>query len=474
MFVLTDAKEWAEENFGGCVLGDKRRTDRVVKVAEGLARHGGGSLLKSCEGDSAAVEGVYRLMRNEQVEPQGVTEGGFLATVRRAQSCEVLLAIEDTTFLGYRHSATEDLGEIGSTSEAKTKGFVVHSVVLFDGQSGQTVGLIEQHRWKRAPEEMGKKHQRKQRAYEEKESFKWQRAGSAMRARLGADLSQRVISVCDREADITGYLAWQQAIDGRYVVRASADRALCSSTERLWASLEAAPLLGKIEIEVPQRGGRSARTARVSVRAQAVGLRAAKKHGPLQCVAVLAREEAAPEGVEPLEWLLLTREPVNNLSAALDVLWIYGRRWRIEEFHKAWKSGTRVEGLRARCADNIERGAVILAFIAIRLLQLQELACPSTPRPSAPVAELPEQPCDKVLTETEWKVLYTTTTKQAPPAQPPSAHWAYRTIAKLGGWANTQRTGRPGWEAIWRGFFRLAERVEGYVAAQKSGNKCDL
>jgi hypothetical protein len=105
--------------------------------------------------------------------------------------------------------------------------------------------------------------------------------------------------------------------------------------------------------------------------------------------------------------------------------------------------------------------------VAIRLLQRQELVYPPTPRPSEPVAELPEQPCDRVLTETEWKVLYTTTTKRPPP----SAQWAYRTIAKLGGWANTQRTGRPGWDAIGRGFLRLAERVDGYLAAKNNRQK---
>lgn len=184
-----------------------------------------------------------------------------------------------------------------------------------------------------------------------------------------------------------------------------------------------------------------------------------------------AREEAAPDGVEPLEWLLLTTEPVTGLEDALDILWIYGRRWRIEDFHKAWKSGVGVEALRARTADNLERGAVILAVMAVRLLQLQELAAPARARPSRPVTDLPEACCDQLLSESEWRVLFATTAKATPPAEPPTAQWAYRTLAKLGGWADTQHTGRPGWEAIWRGFFRLAERLEGYRAAQQVEGK---
>lgn len=55
------------------------------------------------------------------------------------------------------------------------------------------------------------------------------------------------------------------------------------------------------------------------------------------------------------------------------ILWFYSRRWRIEDFHKAWKSGTRVEELRQRSFDDLEHGVVILAFVAFWLLQLQEL-----------------------------------------------------------------------------------------------------
>ena len=471
MYVLTDAGEWAEETFGGCALGDTRRTARAVKVATGLARQVGSSLLKSCEGDSAAVEGIYRLLRNDAVDPQALAEGGFQGTVRRAQSCAVLLAIEDTTYLSYRHGSVDDLGEICTKTSARSKGFVVHSTVLLDGQSGQTVGLVEQSRWKREAESHGKKHQRKKRPYEEKESFKWQRAGVAMRSRLGEELGRRVISVCDREADIAEYLAWQQAVGGRYVVRACADRRVEESTQGLWAQLEAQPVLGTHEITVAQRGGRPARDATVVLRACEVKLQLPRGVQNVTCNAVLVREVQPPKGVEALEWLLLTTESIDSRADTLDVLWIYARRWRIEDFHKAWKSGTCVEALRARCADNLERGAVMLMFVAIRLLQLQELACAPLPRPSMPTATLPEVPCNQVLSEIEWKVLYATTSRKPPPLEPPSAKWAYRTIAKLGGWADTQRSGRPGWEAIWRGMFRLAERVEGCLLATKMMHK---
>ncbi len=465
MFVLTDAAEWAQENFGESKLGDKRRSVRLVRIARDLARHAGSSLLKSCDGDEAAAEGLYRLLRNTEVDPLAMAEGGFQATVRRAGSCARLLAVEDSTSLAYVHSVTAELGTTSNKPLGVTKGFMVHSVMLLDGDSGATVGLIEQRRWKRTAAAFGQKHQRRERAYEDKESFKWQRAGQAVRARLGAALSGRMIAVCDREADISEYLEWQRQVGGRYVVRAAQDRRLAGAAQGLWDTLEQAPCMGTQEIEIPQRGGRPARRAQVSLRAQAVEIAGSvrKGVGSVCCQALLVREEQAPTGVEGLEWLLLTTEAVTTRAQALELLWIYGRRWRIEEFHKAWKSGTRVEALRPRTADNLERGVVVLAFVAVRLLQLQELVYPPIRRPGQPQRELAEQPCDTLLTATEWRVLYMTAHKTAPPAQSPSAEWAYRALAKLGGWMNTQRTGRPGWQAIWYGMFRLAERVDAHL-----------
>ena len=97
MFVITDAADWAQENFGECELGDKRRGARLVRMARDLARHAGSSLLKSCDGDEAAAEGMYRVLRNAEIEPASIAEGGCQATLRRARSCAVLLAVEDST-----------------------------------------------------------------------------------------------------------------------------------------------------------------------------------------------------------------------------------------------------------------------------------------------------------------------------------------------------------------------------------------
>jgi hypothetical protein len=64
-----DVGEWAEENFGGCELGDVRRTRRAVTVAEQVAQqmaeHPDGSTPDQAE-DWSDLKAMYRLFDAEE------------------------------------------------------------------------------------------------------------------------------------------------------------------------------------------------------------------------------------------------------------------------------------------------------------------------------------------------------------------------------------------------------------------------
>ena len=436
--VESDARVWAEQTFGLCQLGDARRTARLVKLGGALAKQVGSSPSRACGGDAAANEGAYRLLRNDAVTPEAIAEGGFAATGEAAAQYETLLAVEDTTTLSYEHAVVAELGDLGGDERSAKRGFFVHSVLLLDAESGRTVGLIEQERWKRESAARGQRHQRRQRAYEDKESIKWQRASERVTKRLGETMG-RVISVCDREADVYEYLKYKREADERFVVRASWDRRVQGEVSYLFEALEQAPVLGERTVRVEQRGGkqaRRARTARLSVRAGTVTLRAPRREarlGPLEVNAVPAQELDAPQGEEPVCWLLLSSEPVDDFTAACRVLHYYTLRWRVEEFHKAWKSGAGVEKRRMQSAENLERMAVVLAFVAVRLLQLRE----ALDEPIAAKGRARRR-CTEVLSASEWKVLWITCERSRPPKRTPSLRWAYEAIAKLGGWADTK------------------------------------
>jgi len=164
-----------------------------------------------------------------------------------------------------------------------------------------------------------------------------------------------------------------------------------------------------------------------------------------------------PEGEQGLEWLLLTREPVDTFEEALRVVEDYECRWTIECFHKMWKTGCRLEERPFQQLDTVERMMVICAAIAIRLMQLHRLANCANETTS----------CEAVLSQDEWQCLWTLMDSSHDlPKEVPSALWAWRAIAKLGGWYDSKRTGRVGWNTVWKGWFLLQERVIGWRAAK--------
>ena len=196
----------------------------MVDVAARMAKQAGSSLAKSCDGDQAALLGSYRLMRNEAVKPEAVRASGFTRAAELAKSSGLLLAVEDTTSVSYPHAAA-GLGLTGGKQAAKRNGFMVHSVLLLDAQSECTVGLIAQRHRCRDPASHGKNHTRRQRSYQDRESYKWEQA-SVDTARCLGPAMQRTISVCDRESDIYDYLCYKHRNKQRFVVRAQANRRL--------------------------------------------------------------------------------------------------------------------------------------------------------------------------------------------------------------------------------------------------------
>ncbi|ENM3836904.1 IS4 family transposase, partial [Vibrio cholerae] len=150
--------------------------------------------------------------------------------------------------------------------------------------------------------------------------------------------------------------------------------------------------------------------------------------------------------------------PITSKEEALKIVSYYELRWLIEDFHKVWKSeGTQVEQLRMQSKDNLERLSVILAFIATRLLQLRFMNESD---------ELSKSSCEPILKGKAWKLMWLKLERKGLPKEAPDISWAYRGIARLGGWKNTKRTGRASIKTLWQGWFRLQTILEGYELAK--------
>jgi hypothetical protein len=56
-------------------------------------------------------------------------------------------------------------------------------------------------------------------------------------------------------------------------------------------------------------------------------------------------EEEAPDGVEPLEWMLVTNLELHSCGDVFLVVDYYRSRWKIERFHFVLKNGCGIEEL---------------------------------------------------------------------------------------------------------------------------------
>lgn len=454
MFTANTA-QWAKETFQYAQLGDTRRNKRLLQLASSLAAQTGQSVVQALS-SHADIEAAYRFIRNQAIDPQAIAEAGFAATVEQAKTFDCLLAVEDTTSLLFGHASVVD--ELGhTTSHKRSRGLHAHSVLLFAPKEQRVVGLIEQHRWARDVGAYGQKHQHATRPYQEKESYKWERASRAMAERLQTQMN-KVISVCDREADLIEYLQYKVGHDQRFVVRSMQSRHIEEGTHKLYAFSAALQSAGERIVTVRQKGGRQAREAVCEIRYAPITVKMpANKRGASVPLYYVGCQEK--DGTNGLSWHLLTSEPVQSQAEALQILQYYEKRWLIEDFHKSWKSGgTQVEDLRMQSKANLERMVVLLAFIAVRIQQLRYLGLQRE--------EAEKQSCETVLSPVAWKLLWFKREKTKPPKKAPSLYWAYINLGKLAGWYDSKGTGRVGWERLWQGWFKLQTILEGYLLAK--------
>lgn len=386
-------------------------------------------------------------------------------TCEAVEEQEVVLSIGDTTFLDYGSikAKREGYGPTGNGGN----GLILHSALALTPEQGQVMGLLWQKLWNREHKEKppqdetaAAKKQRqaiarkaaRQRPFEEKESYRWVEAMTEVEHEVSN--STRVIHVFDREGDITEVFdSSRQLKHTGVLVRAAHDRSLDQNSERLWRKLESQPIRFKQEIKVPETGKRQGRIASLAVRFCQVQLRVPyrfENRDSLQVYAVYATEIDCPESETPLEWMLLTTEVVEDIETAIKMLRWYTYRWRVEDYHKIFKSGCKCERYRL-AAEGMKPLLGFLSICAVELLQVTYL---HRNQPDAPAVE--------ILSPVQIQVL-----KARFPKFPPvlTVAWAVESVAYLGGYLEHRRKSPIGIQVLWRGWSNLRDLCQGWLLA---------
>ena len=468
-----DDAHWAEQEFGGAALGDRRRERRLVTSAARQAEDPTQAFTRVAKEDWAAVKGYYRLI--DQPEASAVTAKNILAphrarTVQRMRAQRTVLCVQDGTDLNFTsHPETAGLGLLGrNQTGAASLGLHVHSTLAVS-DSGLPLGLLNTRFEAPAP-----KASKGRGEPEERKSRYWLEALADCRTVADEGSRTRLVSVMDREADVFSLYAAQRdhpAVD--VLVRAKHDRNLQAWDEargeytkagKLFETMREQRAGGHLELSVarlsvrPKLSGRSAhpgrkaRTAKMAVSWRQVSFGSTlKEHAgqePITLWAVHAREQSPPQGAKRLEWLLLTTVAIEDAAGAEEVLRWYCLRWRIEEWHRVLKTGCKVDELGHQSATRLSRAISIRMVIAWRIMLMTLLS-----------RESPELPPELLFTDVELRVLR----RYAMKRKGKEIHTlkdAVTWTAILGGYQNRKHDPPPGADLTWYGRLKLAAMCE--------------
>jgi hypothetical protein len=441
---------WASQEFGSAELGNRLRTMRLVALAAGAFDKPAG-LITEVFAASGEREGAYKFAENEKVNTQAICAAACRAAAVRADKMPYVFVPVDGSSLSlpeYEGEAKRGVGSVGTRARHGTGVEVMNAVVI--DPLGVPLGLFNQHWWIREGRATVPSQKRK---LEEKETRYWFAAmtvGSNEWKKVNP--TTRLWFQLDRGGDFREALSWAAESEEWVTIRAAHDRRTADAEQNyLWATLEKTDVQGSMTVELPATKKRKAREATLELRYAPVTLRLrnpwTKTKTFVTLWALLACEKDTPaDGSEPVEWMLLTNHTIQSRADAELVLFGYTQRWRIEQFHRTWKSVCRVEETQLRNVSHIERWATVLAAVAMRLLRLTYLSR-ATPKLPA-TAELSKAEVFALVIE-KGKGIYN-------PGDEIPLDVATRWIADLGGYVGPKSSGGPpGTTVLARGLRQL-------------------
>ncbi len=484
--MISDGKTFGQSNFAHAQLGDKRRTKKLVALADLMARRPGGTLPQKLN-NPKDLKAFYRLMNREEVTHQAIMNAHRAATIEQIAACDrPVLVLHDATELDFtKHfCVSETMGQIGNGNR---RGYIVQNSLAVEAQTGRVLGLTNQVLHHRADVPAGETLAQK-RARESRESLLWLKGTG----QLPGD--RKLVDVCDQGADTFEFFEHEVNSGRRFVIRCAYDRGIVighddptkSDSSHLRTYARTLPIAGTWTLEVTSRAAdknptkkgkkrkgkkpaaekaaRVARRANMAVSFAPVQIKPpGKKHGvyadaPLKVWVVRVWETDPPEGQERLEWFLITNEVVETFKSAYRVVGWYEKRWIIEEFHKGKKTGCQIESPQFTTEERLQPAIALISIVTLTLLEMRD---------ASRRADAKTRPARDIISEDYVEVL--SAWRHGRIHKGWTIHDFYYALARLGGHQNRKGDHPPGWQTIWRGWNDLQAMVAGAEAMRKCG-----
>lgn len=449
---VSDTQTWATTQFGTADLHDKRRTNRLVLLATQIAAHPSGSFPEQTESWND-LRAAYNLFDCEEVTFQAIATPHWELT--KETKGERLLIISDTTEIDYGpHPQVAGLSPVGS---GIGQGFHLHSGLMVSAEDDRVHGLAGQliHHRQPAP----KRETRSKRLKRgDRESQIW---GQLVNQIGSAPPETCWVHVVDRGADDFEFFSNCQQTETDWVTRAkNLTRNIITPEDgkiALNSYVRSLPEAGSFTLKLRARPKQPARSAKLVVAFGMLSMPTPSlispalkkvKPKPIPMCVVWVREVEAPQGIDPIEWVLYTSLPVGNYDDAMLVASYYEKRWLIEEWHKVLKTGHGVEDRQLKTSARLEAMMGLMSVAAVRLFQLKGEARTAPERRAEEV--VPPKYVRELKAVRKIGALDELTVGQF-----------FRELAELGGFLGRRSDGEPGWITIWRGWDKLQTMVRG-------------
>lgn len=461
---------WVVEEMETVDLKDKRLNARLLALLSALAERPTASIPAACGGFNEMIA-AYRFVNNKKATFEQILAPHIEQTRRRIAEQDIVLLIQDTTELDFSRPQQQMIGA-GALDTASRRGAYLHPLVAFT-VDGIPLGTCWAKTWTRDEPQVEtreeKEKRRKATPFEEKESVRWVEGLREAREVAQKTPTTKCICISDSESDIYELFMeprGEQPVE--WLVRACQDRALLGDAENsasearhLREAVESSPVLFTKEITVRgrqakiscetrgRRQARESRTAQVEVRATTVTLRGPERPGgtlpPLTVNVVQVREVNPPADDVCVEWLLITTLPIDSVDQVREIILYYTVRFLIEVFFRVLKSGCRIEERRFEHIDRMLPCVAMYLIVAWRTLMVCRLG-----------RSCPDLSCEAIFDPAEWKSVWMTVMRKAPPRRPPALGTILPLIAQLGGYVlYPNRKDPPGPQTIWLGLQRM-------------------
>jgi hypothetical protein len=445
---------WAAAEFGDAQLGDPRRTKRLVAMGATIAGRPAGRITRAFA-NGAEREAAYRLIENAGFSATAIAASIHGAAARRAADYKrIIVPIDGVAFtMAYQGKG---FGPICN----KVHGNGAHAMTaLALTPQGVPLGVLGHVWWTRSTKP-APAYATDKRPIAQRESGHWltvlTQAVSALRQHAS---TTRPWFQLDRGGDCADVLLHALDLGADVTVRACYDRVVTGG--KLWGKAAAGTFLGTYSLCVAKPGMRP-RQATIGVRVREIELilrPGPMGRGPVQLKTMRVVEARELKGgKQRVLWRLLTTLPVTTFAQARAVITAYTRRWRIEEFHLAWKSGAcgiELSWLRQR--EHFFKWATLLSAVAARLERIRLLSRTEPGRNA--LDEFTQDEIDAAIALRKPKGM----SMGARPTLGEMTRW----VADIGGYTGKSSGGPPGIRVIARGF----ERVEAAAVAIASLRK---